>query len=567
MNTTLTIQRIIHALDKRFADLIDLSDLKPETPADVRRNHQLSRSIAALAIVALSKADDKTATECITDGYDDLGIDAIHFEPTENTLYVVQGKWRGDGRKTIDLGDCNNFLSGVDALIQTDFSKANERLRKRQDEIAEILLRPDVRITLVIAHTSGNPIGDQIDDQLGKYLDRQNNVGDADVFTLEVFDLKRVYQHLDPEAGHAINLDIGLSGWGVVHEPYQAYYGQMKLSDVAAWKNHGKTLFDRNLRFYRGSTEVNDAIEDTVSSSPERFWYFNNGITILCQSVKKTLLNGADTGWGVFKCAGASVVNGAQTVGAIWERITPDLLSATNGKVQVRIISLENCPPGFGADITRATNTQNEIKHRDYAALDETQQHIAREMALDGRRYAFKSGDSDPKGSDGCTIEEATVALACAHSDVGLAVVAKRYIGGLWRDIKKPPYTTIFNEKTKASNLWRAVVVMRAVESAMEKIDHSKVERGDQILVHGNRLLLHAVFQDQAVKRYRDTAISEAELIKSASDAAEVAFLKIGKAVREKHSGAYLQPLFKNAQKCKEILADDTNTNTQGVLF
>jgi hypothetical protein len=105
--------------------------------------------------------------------------------------------------------------------------------------------------------------------------------------------------------------------------------------------------------------------------------------------------------------------------------------------VQVRIISLEKCPPGFGSDVTRATNTQNEIKHRDFAALDETQLNIAREMTLDGRVYAFKSGDPDPKGEEGCTIEEAIIALACAASDVTMAVVAKREVGGLWKDIQK----------------------------------------------------------------------------------------------------------------------------------
>lgn len=568
MDTTLSIERVIHALDTRFASLIDLSDLKPELSPQERRSNQLSRALTALAVVALSEADDHAACESITDGYNDLGLDAIYFEAAENTLYVVQGKWHGGGGKTLELGDCNNFLEGVDALIHADFSKANDRLKKRQEEIRDILLRPDVRIALVIVHTSSSPLGSHVEAALHKFLARQNNVGDSDVFTLEIFDFKRVYQHLSPDAGRTIDLEIPLSSWGTLRDPYEAFYGQMKLSDIVAWAPHGKALFDRNLRFYRGLTEVNDAMEGTISDSPERFWYFNNGITILCNSVKKALFNGADTNWGVFKCVGVSVVNGAQTVGAIWEsaRINGGLLPNLNGKVQVRIISLENGPAGFGADVTRATNTQNEIKHRDYAALDETQQHIAREMSLDGRRYAFKSGDSDPKESEGCTIDEATIALACASGDITLAVVAKRYIGGLWRDITKPPYTTIFNPKTKAHDLWRAVIVLRAVDIAVTHLDKSRVERGDQILVHGNRLLLYAVFQDPAMRNYKDPAVSEAVLISAATEATERAFLKIGNAVKEKHPGAYLQPLFKNAQKSKDLFADG-QTKTQTEMF
>ena len=224
------------------------------------------------------------------------------------------------GQKTIGLGECNNFLEGVDALIRAGFAKANDRLKNREQEIRAILLRPEVRITLVIVHTGSNPLGSHITDSLTKFLDKQNNVGDAEVFTLEIFGLQRVYEHLDPDAGKKISLNIGLSEWGIVRDPYRAYYGQMKLSDVADWASYGKALFARNLRFYRGSTEVNTAMDDTIVDEPERFWYFNNGITVLCEKIDKAPLNGADRNWGVFECGGVSVVNGAQTVGVIWER-------------------------------------------------------------------------------------------------------------------------------------------------------------------------------------------------------------------------------------------------------
>ena len=301
-------------------------------------------------------------------------------------------------------------------------------------------------------------------------------------------------------------------------------------------------------------------MDDTIAMSPEKFWYFNNGITVLCESIDKTRLNGADTSWGVFECDGVSVVNGAQTVGVIWERARqiPGYFDNSNARVHLRIISLENCPSGFAAEVTRATNTQNEIKHRDFSALDDTQQNIAREMLLDGRRYAFKSGDPDPKGNEGCTIEEATIALACASGDVAMAVAAKREIGSLWKDITKPPYTTIFNEQTKARDLWRAVIVARAVEEAMSDPTFLQIDRGDQILVHGNRFILYSVFQDTEVQKYRDTSLPENELKKIATTATARAVYNVATAVNVKHAGAYLQPLFKNTQKCKELLLDES---------
>ena len=376
------------------------------------------------------------------------------------------------------------------------------------------------------------------------------------------------YSHLDPSARRKINVKIGLSEWGVMRQPFQAYYGQIKLSDVAIWEGYGKSLLDRNLRFYRGSTDVNNAMDDTITTSPEKFWYFNNGITILCDSLKKFPLNGADNSWGVFDCDGVSIVNGAQTVGVIWERARqrPGFFENSDARVHCRIISLASCPNGFDAEVTRATNTQNEIKHRDFSALDELQQNIAREMLLDGKRYAFKSGDPDPKGEDGCTIEEATIALACANEDISMAVSAKREIGSFWKDISKPPYTIIFNEKIGARDVWRSVVVLRAVEAALAAADYLAVDRGDQILVHGNRFILHSVFQDPEIQNYKNQSISETELIRAAESVTKRVFDEVAAAANKKYPGAYLQSLFKNAQKCKDLLIDgplNKETSTQ----
>jgi hypothetical protein len=71
------------------AALIDLSDLKATASEEERRNKQLSRSVAALAIMAMTEASAEEAAKSITDGYDDLGLDAIYFESAENTLYVA----------------------------------------------------------------------------------------------------------------------------------------------------------------------------------------------------------------------------------------------------------------------------------------------------------------------------------------------------------------------------------------------------------------------------------------------------------------------------------------------
>ena len=112
-----------------------------------------------------------------------------------------------------------------------------------------------------------------------------------------------------------------------MESPYNAYYGQVLVQDIAAWAVHGRLLFAKNLRYFRGETPINEGIEKTLLDNPKHFWYFNNGITMLCNQLGKALMGTSNTDIGVFHCEGASIVNGAQTVGVYgkWpERIRPN---------------------------------------------------------------------------------------------------------------------------------------------------------------------------------------------------------------------------------------------------
>lgn len=394
-----------------------------------------------------------------------------------------------------------------------------------------------------------------MDAPLSDFLKEQNNVG-SEVFFSGLCTLKRLYGYLSGQDIKKIKIEVALRQWGRMQAPYDAYYGQLLVQDVAAWAPHGKLLFAKNLRYFRGDTPINENIEKTLVETPENFWYFNNGITMLCNSVAKTLLGGSSTDLGIFNCEGASVVNGAQTVGVIWElaKKDPIKLQAITAPVQLRIISLEKCPEGFGTEVTRAANTQNPIRARDYAALDPEQQRLATEMQLDKRRYAYKSGDLDPKGEEGCNIEEATVALACASSDVAMAVSAKREVGQLWQAIQKPPYTILFNSKLTAQHLWRAVLVLRAVEEQLKTIDTSTEPRGELVAIHGNRFILHRVFtKDRIRSQYGNSHIPENDLISSAKEITGEVFVEVARMVQQHHSAAYLANVFKNAQKNKDL--------------
>ncbi|HXS95706.1 MAG TPA: AIPR family protein [Candidatus Limnocylindrales bacterium] len=555
MMDTLTIQRIRNFLDLTFQKHIDLSDrLKDSEPE--RDRQFLTRSLAAFCLCSLTDCEPAAAAAAITDGFNDEGLDAIYFDAPDKTLYLVQAKWSSSGSKTIDPDEVSRFLSGVRRLIQypaADFSVFNEKIRKRESEIRALLLRSDVRVALVLAVTSPHPLPKPAQDRMDEFIAKQNNADD-EVFVLNRFDLKKIYGRLTGSFDAKINLQLELREWGSLPKP-KAFYGQALVSQIAALSTWGKPLFAKNIRYFRGATDVNQGIEKTLAERPELFWYLNNGITILCKSVEKTL-GGLDShDFGVFNCTGASVVNGAQTCGVIWELAKRGHLSVSDqqAKVHVRLVSLENSPEDFETDLTRATNTQNRIQHRDYAALDPQQQRLAREMSMDGRVYAYKSGDLDPEGRDGCNIEEATVALACANPDISLAVRAKREIGQLWQDIYSTPYTTLFNADLSSRSMWRAVLIMREVDRALRAGDKTSVPRGDMVAVHGSRFILHRVFLDPVIKQYKNPQRSEDELLLQARLAAEKVLADVSAVVEKLFPESYLANVFKNFEKNREV--------------
>jgi len=378
----------------------------------------------------------------------------------------------------------------------------------------------------------------------------------TEIVSLTVLTQKELHRFVSGHAeGEPIDLEVALHDWGQVREPFVAYYGQVDAESVAKWYDQfGPRLFARNLRKFMEDSEVNRAITETLGTSPEKFWYFNNGITVLCTRLHKKPIGGADRSSGVFECEGVSVVNGAQTVGSVrqaWAR-TPDTVKSA--RILVRFISLEGCPEGFTTDVTRATNTQNRIERRDFVALDPEQHRLKTELWLESKKdYAYKSGDPTPRPEDGCSIDEATVALACAAADVGLAVQAKREIGKLWDNIEKPPYKVLFSSRTTAMRLWRSVEIMRVAEEGLKEERWKLGGRGRMAAVHGNRFVLHRVFQALPLDQF-DSADLDFESVKTRARALlPLELSKLAKAIEQLYPSSYLHSLFKNAAKCKEV--------------
>ncbi|TPW04114.1 MAG: hypothetical protein FD125_1308 [bacterium] len=551
--SSLTITRIANVLEAQFKGAIDMSD-QAKHSADTQRACLLSRSLAALVIRSLAQVDTSVAGAAVTDTYNDGGLDAIHFDPRTDTLFLVQAKWSAVGNARLDDVAANKFLAGIRDLLAGNFDKFDTKIRAKEPEVRSVLesQRP-IRLRLVSVHTGTQPSPPHVLRKFDEFVNELN--GGVPVASFEEFDQAGVYGLITAETvAPKIKLQVVLNDWGLIEQPYLAYYGKVHLSNVASWwEEHRNFLFAQNLRLYR-SSDVNSALESTLSKAPENFWYFNNGITVICDSVTKSLAGAPDRKLGLFNCDGVSVVNGAQTVGTVGT-IVGAILGGEDPEaafVQVRIISLEKCPPDFARQITRATNLQNAVGNREFAGMDPLQHRLATDFTLDGRRYVYKAGEPDPKGEEGCGIVEATQALASERS-VALAVQVKREIGAIWADTDGPPYTEIFNDGLSTAKLWRAVLVMRAVDEELHRLKASSTPRAGLVATHMNRIVLHFVFQDPEVRRSFNGPDDAASLSAAARAATGPIFAKVATYLGEKHPNDYLAGFCKNVRKCEEL--------------
>lgn len=538
---------------EKYETRIDVTDA-PDPEAALR-----TRGLAAWVVEELSGCTEAEAADSVVDGFGDNGLDAIHIDETNGVVYLVQTKWSEKGEGSTGVGDIHKFVQGFKDLVNVEFDRFNGKVLKKQQALEEALDNPNVNFILVLAHTGTQPLSNEgrivIDDLL-------RDVNDAiETATFESLTQQELHAFLRRGVrGAQPDLRVTLHEWGHTQEPYAAYYGQVDGPAIAEWfSTYRASLFDKNLREFLGrSSEVNASLMDTIRTSPDRFWYLNNGVTVLCERVSKAASGSTMKRSGTFEFAGVSVVNGAQTVGCIGEAALEDPDLVADVRVTVRFISLEDCPPEFASEVTRGTNTQNRVERRDFVALDAEQTRLREDLAIDGVTYSIKSGEATPLPESGFSVVEATIALACSQPTPEMAVQAKREIGRLWVGAESGAngslYRKMFNSRTTGEYVWRTVRILREIEKQLMSEQKQRSGRERQIGVHGNRILAHLVFQNLRERVMAGDGNSFDQVVSEVPALVSHYYARLVQVIAADYPTNYLASLFKNANRCQEVV-------------
>jgi hypothetical protein len=530
------------------APLIDTSDIPAKSTVDIEA-HILSRSMAAAAIKMLGDADDAAVANAIVDGGKDNGLDAIYYDPTSKTLFLVQSKWSNSHASSIESGAVLKFLQGVQDLVSLKKGRFNDKIQKRWN-IIEDALKKLTSVRLVVAYSGSGKIDPDIQDKIDDFVKSQNDT--SELFFFLPITQRELFQHFVHEAAPPqINLTIRLTHYGLVESPLRAVYGQVSAVDVAEWyRSHGNHLFAGNIRNFLGSSEVNAAIADTLKNEASYFWYYNNGITIIAEDLKRQAIGGSDRSVGMFDCKNVTIVNGAQTVGTIGRTLGGE---ESPSFLQARIIVVDDPDSSLGKRITRASNTQNKIDARNFVALDPEQERIRTELLIEKVNYEYREGEPLESTVDGFEFIEAVTTLACAGDEVSYVALSKGYVGGLYADITTSPYKALFNPTTSSKRMWSLVQLTRRIDKTIKSLSDqsSPTQRG--IVVHGNRFVMHCILRriSKGADLLKGDEIEDAVI----EDAVKNVLLGVGKVIESTYADAYLAPLFKNVKKCTDIRA------------
>jgi len=550
--SVLHVNHIKSKLAEIYKNKIDISDAKSEQD---KENYFLTRSYAAYTLQVLANIDTDVAAQSITDSYDDNGIDAIFFDRKNKLLWLVQSKWIKNGIGEPDTGEVSKFRNGIIDLIELQLDRFNSKVQNKEDEIIEALGDPLVKLKIILTFTGRDGLSEHnqriIDDLLLELNDP------TELATFSRFSLKQSHKSLvGIMDGQPIKADLILSNWGKVEEPYFAIYGTINGSDIAnIWAENRGRLFSENIRDFIGFSEVNEDIVETIQNEPENFYFYNNGITALCESINKKPLGGSDRNSGIFVAEDFKIVSGAQSVGTLGNMLDKFPEKISNTKIFIKIISLEGCPEGFGLNVTKKTNTQNKIDKRDFVSLDPEQERIKIELALESINYHYKRSDTTPKSDEqNYNVEEVMTSLACALENVDISVQAKREVGKLWEDISKKPYLDIINTSVTAIKTIRSVQIGRETLKLLKQKEKVSKGRDKSHYIHSNRFVLHMIlerigqkilldplfdFNDFKISRLNQIIIDTIEETKHSAD-------KLFK-------GSLVHQVYRNFTKCRDL--------------
>lgn len=330
--------------------------------------------------------EKQTILNSICDGAHDKGIDAVIIDDVERKVTIIQSKFERAGNKVqIKESDIKLFAAiknyfdtreALDAAIKN----GNEVVKRLLTNAFEAIHKKNYFLNLFFITTHKKA------PHLNKLLHDTYDFRQDEFFIYDYQEIMQLYSEWlrdqTPRLG-TYNLPYKDEDKNIIRtSTCKSWVLTVPLDEIRCIvSNYGDRLFMKNVRNFLGDNRCNKGIQDTLKSNPDNFWYYNNGISVLCDDANIVVESK------YIHLINPQIVNGCQTARSI-EKFRGDL----KGDVMVRVIASKDHE--FIDRITFYQNSLNPVKKRDLKSNDPVQVRLRREFRLQGWYYEVKRGES-----------------------------------------------------------------------------------------------------------------------------------------------------------------------------
>lgn len=409
---------------------------------------------------------DEVAANSLLDSSHDKKTDLLYIDTERGEAVIAQGFYSIKDRKEAPANKASDLNTAVTWLLTRNIEDLPEKLQSAAHELRQKINENEIkRITLWYSHNLLESVNVQeelktAENTLQSIL--RNNYPDKIIesHSLEV-GLKTIEDwYLGLTIPIMITEKIQINNcFGFISsgDTWQSFSTSIPAELIYnLYKQYNTKLFSANVRDYLGSrgsdSNINNSIKKTANDEPNNFFVFNNGITALVNNFvyneeSKTL-----------EIEGLSIVNGAQTTGAIGSLT----VSPKEGmRIPMRLIKCSDV--NTVSSIVKYNNSQNKINAPDFRSNDSIQKRLSIEFSELGKLTysARRGGAADVIKRNPFVLPSITAGqvLAAFHGEPSIAYNDKSKI---WDSDRL--YSMFFNEQTTAAHIFLCYSLVKTIE-------------------------------------------------------------------------------------------------------